>query len=200
VYRDIDDALPAIATAAEPYPGKTPYTKNSEFMVGMTSALGRALGYMGFGVNKSIASKNEVLARQEDDGDIVRPERTRAVAGSKAVANDQAPSGNFASAKQINFIKALAKGLELDEGGLLLKLHELLGRNDVILETLTASYAQDLRDVRQHSMEIARKLAAEQALVMELNNRIVELQAEADRLQDELNLAHEALRRAFKPQ
>jgi hypothetical protein len=141
VYRDVDDALPAIATAAEPYPGKTPYTKNSEFMVGMTSALGRALGYMGFGVNKSIASKNEVLARQEDNGDIVRPERTRAVAGSKALANNKAPSGNFASAKQINFIKALAKGLELDEGGLLLKLHELLGRNDVILETLTASDA-----------------------------------------------------------
>ena len=62
------------------------------------------------------------------------------------------------------------------------------------------SYAQDLRDVRQHSMETARKLAAEQALVMELNNRIVELQTEANRLQDELNLAHEALRRAFKPQ
>jgi hypothetical protein len=141
VYRDVDDALPAIATAAEPYPGKTPYTKNSEFMVGMTSALGRALGYMGFGVNKSIASKNEVLARQEDDGDIVRPERTRAVAGSKAVANDQAPSGNFASAKQINFIKALAKGKEWNEGDTLVKLHEFLGRNDVILETLTASDA-----------------------------------------------------------
>ena len=141
VYRDVDDQLPAIATAAEPYPGKTPYTKNSEFMVGMTSALGRALGYMGFGVNKSIASKNEVLARQEDDGDMVRPERTRAVAGSKAVLNDAAPSGNFASAKQINFIKALAKGREYDEGELLEKLHEILGRNDVILETLTASDA-----------------------------------------------------------
>ena len=141
VYRDVDDALPAIATAAEPYPGKTPYTKNSEFMVGMTSALGRALGYMGFGVNKSIASKNEVLARQEDDSDIVRPERTRAVMGSKAVANDTAPSSNFASAKQINFIKALAKGCEYDEGELLEKLHEILGRNDVILETLTASDA-----------------------------------------------------------
>ena len=141
VYRDVDDALPAIATAAEPYPGKTPYTKNSEFMVGMTSALGRALGYMGFGVNKSIASKNEVLARQEEDSDIVRPERTRAVMGSKAVANDTAPSGNFASAKQINFIKALAKGREYDEGELLEKLHEILGRNDVILETLTASDA-----------------------------------------------------------
>jgi hypothetical protein len=141
VWRDETDTLPAIATAAEPYPGKTPYTKNSEFMVGMTSALGRALGYMGCGVNKSIASKNEVLARQEDDGDMVRPERTRAVAGSKAVLNDAAPSGNFASAKQINFIKALAKGREYDEGELLEKLHEILGRNDVILETLTASDA-----------------------------------------------------------
>ena len=141
VWRDAADLIPSIATAAEPYPGKTPYTKNSEFMVGMTSALGRALGYMGFGVNKSIASKNEVLARQEDDGDIVRPERTRAVAGSKAVLNDTAPSGNFASAKQINFIKALAKGREYDEGELLEKLHEILGRNDVILETLTASDA-----------------------------------------------------------
>jgi hypothetical protein len=62
------------------------------------------------------------------------------------------------------------------------------------------SYAQDLRDVRLHGMELARKLAAEQALVIDLNNRIHELQAEAERLQDELNLAHEALRRAFNPQ
>ena len=64
VWRDETDPIPAIATAAEPYPGKTPYTKNSEFMVGMTSALGRALGYMGFGINKSIASKNEIQARE----------------------------------------------------------------------------------------------------------------------------------------
>ena len=64
VWRDEKDPLPSIATAAEPYPGKTPYTKNSEFMVGMTSALGRALGYMGFGVAKAIASRNEVEARQ----------------------------------------------------------------------------------------------------------------------------------------
>jgi L-lactate utilization protein LutB len=43
------------------------------------------------------------------------------------------------------------------------------------------SYAQDLRDVRQHGMEIARKLAAEQALVIDLNNQIHELRAEAER-------------------
>jgi hypothetical protein len=141
VWRDELDKLPAIATAAEPYPGKTPYTKNSEFMVGMTSALGRALGYMGCGVSKSIASRNEIEARQNPDepGAVIAP-RGKVTAGS-AAGNPSPSSGNFASAKQINFIKALAKGLELDEGGLLLKLHELLGRNDVILETLTASDA-----------------------------------------------------------
>jgi uncharacterized small protein (DUF1192 family) len=49
-------------------------------------------------------------------------------------------------------------------------------------------------------METARKLAAEQALVMELNNQIHALNVEVERLTDELNLAHEALRRAFSPQ
>jgi hypothetical protein len=96
---------------------------------------------MGCGVSKSIASRNEIEARQDPaaPGEVIAP-RGRVEAGSAASASST-PSGNFASAKQINFIKALAKGLELDEGGLLLKLHELLGRNDVILETLTASDA-----------------------------------------------------------
>jgi hypothetical protein len=62
------------------------------------------------------------------------------------------------------------------------------------------SYAQDLRDVRQHSMEVARKLAAEQALVIDLNNQIHALNVEVQRLTDELYLAHEALRRAFSPE
>jgi uncharacterized coiled-coil protein SlyX len=62
------------------------------------------------------------------------------------------------------------------------------------------SYAQDLHDSRQRSMELARKLAAEQALVIDLNNQIAALNVEVERLSDELNLAHEALRRAFKPQ
>jgi hypothetical protein len=65
VHRTQDDPLPMVAAAWEPLPGRTPYTKDSELMVGMTSALGRALGYMGFGITKSIASANEVEARQD---------------------------------------------------------------------------------------------------------------------------------------
>jgi hypothetical protein len=96
---------------------------------------------MGCGVSKSIASRNEIEARQDPaaPGEVIAP-RGRVEAGS-AAGHPAAPTGNFASAKQINFIKALAKGREYDEGELLEKIHEILGKNDVILETLTASDA-----------------------------------------------------------
>jgi len=68
VWRDSTDPIPAIASACEVYPGRTPFTKMSENEVGFTSALGRALGYMGFGINKSIASRNEVEAAQSRQG------------------------------------------------------------------------------------------------------------------------------------
>jgi len=67
VWRIADDPKPSIATAAEPFPGKTPYTRGSERMVGFTSALGRALGYMGIGIHEAMASSNEVEARQTGD-------------------------------------------------------------------------------------------------------------------------------------
>ena len=69
VWRDSTDEYPVTASASEPLPGKTPYTRNSELMVGMTSALGRALGYMGIGLTSSIASRNEVEARQDQHGE-----------------------------------------------------------------------------------------------------------------------------------
>lgn len=46
VWRTPDDPLPAIARSVEPYPGKTPYTRDSEWENAATSALGRAIGYM----------------------------------------------------------------------------------------------------------------------------------------------------------
>jgi hypothetical protein len=74
VSRDPDDPIPVTAYIFEPYPGKTTFTKNSEQANGATSVLGRALGYMGLGIDKSIASSNEVLGRQqatEDDRSTV---------------------------------------------------------------------------------------------------------------------------------
>lgn len=66
VGRDPEDTKPVQAYCWEPYPGRTPFTKDSEQPNASTSALGRALGYMGFGIDLSIASFNEVRNRQAD--------------------------------------------------------------------------------------------------------------------------------------
>ena len=70
VYRDPSDPLPAVATCWEPFPGMTPYVKNSEQMNASTSCLGRVLGLMiPFG---KMASFEEVQNRQ-NDGPTVAP-------------------------------------------------------------------------------------------------------------------------------
>ena len=64
VYRDPLDPLPCVATCWEIFPGRTPFTANSEAMNCSTSALGRALGMMiPFG---KMASFEEVQNRQND--------------------------------------------------------------------------------------------------------------------------------------
>lgn len=62
-YRTPDDQRPGVGLAWELFPGKTPYTKGSELMVGETSAWGRALAALGIEVRK-VASKQEVQAAQ----------------------------------------------------------------------------------------------------------------------------------------
>jgi len=64
LYRDPEDLLPAIGTAWEEIPGRTPYTKGSELMNAETSAWGRACIAAGI-PSKKIASYEEVRNRQE---------------------------------------------------------------------------------------------------------------------------------------
>jgi len=70
-FRTPDDPRPGVGMAAEPFPGTTPYTKDSELMNAETSAWGRALVALGF-VSKKVASRQEVQARQ---GNGAPPER-----------------------------------------------------------------------------------------------------------------------------
>ena len=67
VYRSPDDPLPARGSVLEGYPGSTPFSRGSELMVGMTSALGRALGYLGLGLEHGIASRDEIAAARDRD-------------------------------------------------------------------------------------------------------------------------------------
>ncbi len=86
VYTTPDDSRPVRGSVTEPFPGKTPYTRNSELMVGYTSAVGRALGYLGFAIDKSIASSDEVAARVGTDRELndALPAVKHAKPGSRA--------------------------------------------------------------------------------------------------------------------
>jgi hypothetical protein len=59
-FRYPDDQRPGIGHAWEPIPGRTPFTKGSELMVGETSAWGRALAAIGIAVHRGIASASEI--------------------------------------------------------------------------------------------------------------------------------------------
>jgi len=143
VSRDPDDPIPVTAYIFEPYPGKTTFTKNSEQANGATSVLGRALGYMGLGIDKSIASSNEVLGRQqatEDDRStvvsIARPTpvldspratptsimgpRSKQIGEARLTAREQTeasqPNGGGATANQIKMLTQMCaeRGLDFD--------------------------------------------------------------------------------------
>ena len=63
-YAHPNDPVPWQASAFEPYPGRTPFTRDSEAMNAETSAVGRAIAAAGIAVSRSMASANEVLARR----------------------------------------------------------------------------------------------------------------------------------------
>jgi hypothetical protein len=88
VFRSADDLLPGRAYCWEVWPGRTPFTKDSEQQNGATSALGRCLGYMGFGIDTGIASANEVRTAQANNHPATNE---RPVAGSRATAAPASP-------------------------------------------------------------------------------------------------------------
>lgn len=78
-YRTPDDPRPGIGLAWEPFPGRTPYTRDSELMVCETSSWGRAIIATLAADSQRIASREEVANR------IVEEEKPRRQKlGSKA--------------------------------------------------------------------------------------------------------------------
>ena len=59
-YRSPDDVKPGIGTAWEIVPGLTPYTRGSELQNLETSCWGRALAAIGIGIDKGVATAEEV--------------------------------------------------------------------------------------------------------------------------------------------
>jgi hypothetical protein len=75
-YRSGDDPRPGRGVTWEPYPGTTPYTKNSEVENAETSAWGRALAAIGF-TGKKIATAEEVANAQARRGENTPAPRGR---------------------------------------------------------------------------------------------------------------------------
>ena len=148
VWRDKDDPLPVIAYCWEPFPGTTPYTRDSEQMNASTSALGRALGMMGFGIEHKMASKQEVLARQAepptvtqepakyDDGGTI-PDPFTGEAQQTNIVKFKDPKSK-ASDKQLGMIRALGRGKGFATGvGLVEAVSSVIGRKIVKIDELT---------------------------------------------------------------
>ena len=102
-WRTPDDQIPAQATAWEPIPGLTPFTRNSEMMNASTSSLGRVLGLM-LSFGPKMASAEEVRNRQPDTVApatlVKQPEKPR----TQALG---ANSSNAPSEAQLKFLRGL---------------------------------------------------------------------------------------------
>lgn len=106
-YRTPDDERPGHGIAWEPFPGKTPYTKDSELMNAETAAWGRAIVACGLTSNRKIASRQEVLARQDGNGNGSEPGTKQPTAAAPR------ESERAANAKQRGMLWAKARDAEL---------------------------------------------------------------------------------------
>lgn len=82
-YRTPDDERPGQGTAWECFPGKTPYTKDSELMNAQTSAWGRAIAALGFEVRRGIATREDVQNRSGGNGSNAGGSQTKGLATEK---------------------------------------------------------------------------------------------------------------------
>jgi len=115
VYRSHDDPTPGVAYCWEVWPGRTPYTKDSEQMNGATSALGRALGYMGFGIKAGLASANEVRTAQGNSHPSTQPpERPQQQQRPQTRPTGPTALAGMATGKQLELIGTMRKERNLE--------------------------------------------------------------------------------------
>ena len=140
VWRDDTDPLPTTAYCWEPIPGRTPYTKGSEMMNASTSCLGRALGFLGMGIGKSIASRNEVQARQPAVVAEVTPIRD----DLEQPFGDTTDTKQYASPKQRGMIRARAFEKKIGTSDLMPYINKLLGTQYTSIEALSKQEASQV--------------------------------------------------------
>jgi hypothetical protein len=113
-YREAGDPNPGIGTAWEPFPGRTPYTRDSELMNAETSAWGRAILAVGAAdTRKGVASAEEVRNRQADrdeEWEAARPPSEAQAAVFDALVKRIVEAPTLADIPPIGRDAATAKG------------------------------------------------------------------------------------------
>ena len=110
VWRTPDDPQPCIASAWEPFPGDTPYTRDSEMMNAETSAWGRALVAAGIlAKGERIASRNEVRNRSAEKIAATREEPRKEAGTVPAPHTNQPDSGAPSPASTLERARQYAK-------------------------------------------------------------------------------------------
>ena len=140
IWRTADDLIPCVASACELYPGRTSFQKYSENEVGYTSAVGRALAYMGFSGNKSLASLDEVNSakgRQQTHVASVVPIRE----DLEQPFGDTTDTKQYATPKQRGMIRALAFDKNLTTTELLLHINKVTDSAFSSIEALSKQEA-----------------------------------------------------------
>jgi hypothetical protein len=110
-YRTPDDQRPGIGHAYEPFPGKTPYTRDSEVQNAETSAWGRAIIALNFDTKK-IASADEVRNRTAGG----EPDNSSHGASSPQPPAESSANELVAAAQKAQEANARPSGTPTDDG------------------------------------------------------------------------------------
>ncbi len=134
-----DDTTPVVASAWEPK-GSTSFTRDSEMMNCSTSAVGRACGLLNLGIGKSIASRNEVQARQPGHLAEVKPIRDDV----EQPFGDTTDTKQYASPKQRGMIRALAFEKKIGTTELLIYINKVTDSAFSSIEALSKQQASQV--------------------------------------------------------
>ena len=134
-----DDTVPVVASAWE-CKGTTSFTRDSEMMNCSTSAVGRACGLLNLGIGKSIASRNEVQARQPAHLAEVKPIRD----DLEQPFGDTKDIKEYATPKQRGMIRARAFDKNLTNTELLLHINKVTDSAFSSIEALSKQQASQV--------------------------------------------------------
>ena len=141
IWRTADDLIPCVASACELYPGRTSFQKYSENEVGYTSAVGRALAYMGFSGNKSLASLDEVNSAKGRQ----QPQHLAKVVPLRddleQPFGDTTDTKQYATPKQRGLIRALAFEKKIGTADIMKHVNKVLKNEYSSIEAITKDEA-----------------------------------------------------------